>query len=35
MVLQMSQAVDFAHWADVPLAINTNVAKVVAFKTSL
>ena len=33
MVLQMSQAIDFANWADVPLAINMNVAKMVAFKT--
>ena len=35
MVLQMSRAVDLANRADVPLAINTNVAKVVAFRTSL
>ena len=35
MVLRMSQAVDFAYQADVPLAINTNVAKMVAFETSL
>ena len=34
-VLQMSRAVDFAYWADVPLEIDTNVAKMVAFKTSL
>ena len=35
MVLWMSRAVDFAYWADVPLAIDTNVAKMVAFETSL
>ena len=34
-VLRMSQAVDFANRADVPLAINTNVAKMVAFETGL
>ena len=32
MVLRMSWAVDFAYWADVPLAINMNMAKMVAFK---
>ena len=35
MLLRMSRAVDFAYWADVPLAINTNMAKMVAFETSL
>ena len=35
MVLRMSWAVDFAYWADIPLEIDTNVAKMVAFKTSL
>ena len=35
MVLRMSRAVDFAYRADVPLAIDMNVAKMVAFKTSL
>ena len=35
MVLRMSQAVGFAYRADAPLAIDTNVAKMVAFKTSL
>ena len=35
MILWMSRAVDFAYQADVPLAINTNVAKMVAFETSL
>ena len=34
-ILQMSWAIDFANWADIPLAINTNVAKMVAFKTGL
>ena len=34
-VLRMSWAVDFAYRADVPLAIDMNVAKMVAFKTSL
>ena len=34
MVLRMSWTVDFAYRADVPLAINTNMAKMVAFKTS-
>ena len=31
-VLQMSRAIDFADRADIPLAINTNVAKMVALK---
>ena len=35
MVLRMSWVVDFAYWADIPLEIDTNVAKMVAFKTSL
>ena len=35
MVLWMSQVVDFAYRADVPFAIDTNVAKMVAFETSL
>ena len=35
MVLQVSGAVDLAYWADVPLAINTNMAKMVALKTGL
>ena len=34
-VLWMSWAIDFANWADVPLAMNTNVAKMVAFETGL
>ena len=34
MVLWMSRAVDFAYWADVPLAVDTNMAKIVAFETS-
>ena len=34
-VLWMSQAIDFADWADVPLAVNTNVAKMVALKAGL
>ena len=33
MVLRMSRAVDFANRADIPLAINANVAKMVAFET--
>ena len=33
-VLRMSRAVDFAYRADVPLAIDTNMAKMVAFETS-
>ena len=35
MVLRMSRAVDLAYWANVPLAINMNVAKMMAFETSL
>ena len=31
-VLQMFRAIDFADQADIPLAINTNVAKMVALK---
>ena len=34
-VLRMCRAVDFANRADVPLAIDMNVAKVVAFETGL
>ena len=34
MVLQVSRAVDFAYWVDVPLAINMNMTKLVAFETS-
>ena len=34
-VLRMSRAVDFAYRADIPLAIDMNVAKMVAFETSL
>ena len=34
-VLRMPWAVDFAYWADVPLAIDMNVAKMMAFETSL
>ena len=33
-VLWMSRAVDFAYRADVPLAVDTNMAKIVAFETS-
>ena len=32
MVLRVSRAIDFANWTDIPLAINTNVAKMVAFE---
>ena len=31
-VLWMSWVIDFADRADVPLALNTNMAKMVAFK---
>ena len=34
-VLRVSRAIDFAYWADVPLAINANMTKMVAFETSL
>ena len=34
-ILRMSQAVYFAYQADIPLAINTKVTKMVAFGTSL
>ena len=34
-VLRVARAVDFANGADIPLAINTNVAKMVAFKAGL
>ena len=33
--LRVARAVDFANRADVPLAVDTNMAKVVAFKTRL
>ena len=29
----MARAVDFTYGADIPLAVDTNMAKVVAFKT--
>ena len=35
MILRVAWAVDFANGADIPLAINANMAKVVAFKASL
>ena len=34
-VLRMSRVVDLAYQADVPLAINMNMAKMVTFETSL
>ena len=34
-ILQMSRTVDFARWADIPLEVNTNITKMVAFETSL
>ena len=34
-VLRSSRVIDFAYWADVPLAINANMTKMVAFETSL
>ena len=34
-ILWMPWAVDFANGANIPLAINTNMAKVVAFEASL
>ena len=34
-ILRMPRVVDFANGADIPLAINTNVAKMVAFKAGL
>ena len=35
MVLRMSWVIDFAGQADVPLAVNMNVSKMVALKTGL
>ena len=31
-MLRMAGVVDFANWADVPLAVDMNMAKVVAFE---
>ena len=34
-ILRVSGAVDFTNGANIPLAVNTDVAEVVAFKASL
>ena len=34
-ILWMPRAVDFANGADIPLEINANVAKMVAFEAGL
>ena len=34
-VLWVSQMIDLANWADVPLTIDTNVSKMVTFEAGL